>query len=56
MEAGHEVHVLDGLRGRAFEKVVETRDDDQLFAVGRKLEADVAEIGADDVLDLRQHG
>ena len=54
--AGHEVHVLDGLRGGAFEQVVEAGDDDEALAVGRELEAEVAEDGADDVLDLREIG
>ena len=56
VEAGHEVHVFDGLRGGAFEQVVEAGDDDEPAMVGREMEAEVAEAGAHDVLDLRQRG
>lgn len=69
MEAGHEVHVFDGLGGGAFEQVVERGDDDQpamRFFSGRgavfscrgavELEAEVAEVGARDVLDLGEGG
>ena len=57
MPAGHEVHVLDGLGGGSFEEVVEAGDDDEAFGLRQsrgELEADVAEAGADYVLDLRQ--
>src|ERR1700761_6873071 len=56
MEAGHEVHVLDGLRGGAFEQVVEARDDDESAGVAIEMEAEVAEAGAHDGLNLRQMG
>src|SRR5215472_645461 len=62
VEVGHEVHVLDGLGGSAFEQVVEARDDDESamgFLSGRgarEMEAEVAEAGAGDVLNLRQVG
>ena len=56
MPAGHEVHVLNGLRRRSLEEVVEAGDDDKAAAIGGELEANVAEGCANDVLDLRQHG
>ena len=45
---------MDRLSGSAFEQVVEAGDEDEPLAVGRELEAEVAEVGADDVLNLRQ--
>jgi hypothetical protein len=52
--SAHQVHVLHRLAGCALEQVVETRDQHQTLAVLRQLEADVAVVGADDVLDLGQ--
>ena len=52
--ACHEIHVLYGLGGGAFEEIVEGGDDDKALSVGGQVEADVAERGADGVLDLGQ--
>ncbi len=54
MPTVHHVHILDCLTGRAFEQIVEARDQDEAAGVGSELEAEIAEAGADDVLNLGQ--
>ena len=48
------VEILNGLAGSAFAEIVEARDDDQTLAGFIQSEADVAEIGVGDMLQLRQ--
>ena len=46
--------VLHGLTGGSFQKIVKNRDKQETFAVGSEGKAEVAEVGADNVLDLWQ--
>src|SRR5580704_3171800 len=48
------VEILNGLAGGAFAKIIETRNDNEALAGLIQNEADVAEIGVSDVLELGQ--
>src|SRR5580692_121324 len=48
------VEILDSLASGAFAEIVETRDDDEALAGFVQDEADVAEVGVRDVLQLGQ--
>ena len=54
VEAVHEIHILDRLAGCALEQVIETADEHKPLAIGSEMEAEIAEAGVRDVLDLGQ--
>src|SRR5580692_12946258 len=53
-KAEHEVHILHGLRGRALEQIIKTTDDDGALAIRGQLKTDIAIVGANRILNLRQ--